>query len=63
VERLGLSVQGTSRTVTATVPVMVTYELTGLGRSLQSVITGLKDWAESHMDEVLDARDSYDAQP
>jgi DNA-binding HxlR family transcriptional regulator len=51
------------RTVTATVPVTVTYELTALGRSLQAVITGLKVWAESHMDEVLDARASYDAQP
>ena len=52
-----------TRTVTATVPVTVTYELTDLGRSLQSVITGLKAWAETHMDEVLDARSSYDSQP
>jgi DNA-binding HxlR family transcriptional regulator len=52
-----------TRTVTATVPVTVTYELTDLGRSLQSVIIGLKGWAESHMDEVLEARSSYDAQP
>jgi DNA-binding HxlR family transcriptional regulator len=52
-----------SRTVTASVPVTVTYELTGLGHSLQVVIGGLKDWAESHMDQVLDARASYDAQP
>ena len=52
-----------TRTVTATVPVTVTYELTDLGRSLQMVITGLKSWAESHMDEVLAARSTYDAQP
>jgi DNA-binding HxlR family transcriptional regulator len=52
-----------TRTVTASVPVTVTYELTDLGRSLLVVITGLKDWAEAHMDEVLAARDSYDAQP
>jgi len=45
------------------VPVTVTYELTDLGRSLQAVIERLKDWAESHMDDVLDARASYDAQP
>jgi len=51
------------RTVTPTVPVTVTYELTGLGRSLLEVIARLKDWAETHMDEVLDARASYDAQP
>ena len=50
-------------TVTASVPVTVTYELTDLGRSLQAVIERLKDWAESHMDDVLDARASYDAQP
>jgi len=52
-----------TRTVTATVPVTVTYELTGLGHSLQRVIHGLKDWAESHMAEVEVARSSYDAQP
>ena len=38
-----------TRTVTATVPVTVTYELTELGRSLQEVMHELKDWAESHM--------------
>jgi DNA-binding HxlR family transcriptional regulator len=52
-----------TRTVTATVPVTVTYELTALGRSLLVVFAGLKDWAESHMEEVLEARASYDAQP
>jgi DNA-binding HxlR family transcriptional regulator len=51
-----------TRTVTATVPVTVTYELTALGRSLLEVIAGLKTWAESHMDDVLLARASYDAQ-
>jgi DNA-binding HxlR family transcriptional regulator len=52
-----------TRTVTATVPVTVTYELTALGRSLLVVFAGLKVWAESHMDDVLEARASYDAQP
>ena len=52
-----------TRTVVATVPVTVTYELTGLGRSLLEVIAGVKLWAESHMDDVLEARASYDAQP
>ena len=52
-----------TRTVIASVPVTVTYELTGLGHSLQRVIHGLKDWAESNMGEVLAARSSYDAQP
>jgi DNA-binding HxlR family transcriptional regulator len=49
-----------TRTVTPTVPVTVTYELTGLGRSLQDVMHGLKDWAEAHMDEVLAQREEYD---
>ncbi len=42
-----------SRTVTPTVPVTVTYELTELGLSLLEIIRGLKSWAEMHMDEVL----------
>lgn len=50
-----------TRTVVATVPVTVTYELTDLGRSLQGVLELLKGWAEGHMDQVLAARDSYDA--
>ena len=50
-----------TRTVTASVPVTVTYELTELGRSLQSVVELLKDWAEGHMDLVLAARSTYDA--
>jgi DNA-binding HxlR family transcriptional regulator len=49
-----------TRTVTPTVPVTVTYELTGLGISLQHVMRGIKDWAETHMDEVLANRDDYD---
>ena len=50
-----------TRTVTPTVPVTVTYELTDLGRSLQDVMWGLKVWAESHMDEVLANRGDHDA--
>jgi DNA-binding HxlR family transcriptional regulator len=50
-----------SRTVTPTVPVTVTYELTDLGRSLQHVMLELKAWAEAHMGEVLSNRDHYDA--
>ena len=49
-----------TRTMTPTVPVTVTYELTELGLSLQEVMHGIKDWAESHMDEVLANRDDYD---
>ncbi len=49
-----------TRTVTPTVPVTVTYELTDLGVSLQDVMGGLKAWAEAHMDEVLANRETYD---
>lgn len=49
-----------TRTVTPTVPVTVTYELTDLGRSLQGVMRGIKEWAEGHMKEVLTHRDGYD---
>jgi len=49
-----------TRTVTPTVPVTVTYELTGLGRSLHHVMRGIKVWAEAHMDEVHANREEYD---
>ncbi|MBO0849535.1 MAG: helix-turn-helix transcriptional regulator [Pseudonocardia sp.] len=49
-----------TRTVTPTVPVTVTYELTDLGLSLQHVMRGIKDWAQTHMNEVLANRERYD---
>jgi DNA-binding HxlR family transcriptional regulator len=49
-----------TRTVTPTVPVTVTYELTDLGLSLQQLMRGVKVWAEAHMDEVLTNREAYD---
>jgi DNA-binding HxlR family transcriptional regulator len=48
-----------TRTVTPTVPVTVTYELTELGSSPQDVMRGVKAWAEAHMDEVLTNRERY----
>ncbi|WBB73451.1 helix-turn-helix domain-containing protein [Micromonospora sp. WMMD1128] len=50
-----------TRTVTPTVPVTVTYELTELGRSLHRLTYHIKVWAEAHMDEVYLARERYDA--
>jgi DNA-binding HxlR family transcriptional regulator len=50
-----------TRTVMPTVPVTVTYELTDLGRSLQQVMGGIKEWAEAHMDAVLAHREVYDS--
>jgi len=52
-----------TRTVTPTVPVTVTYELTELGRSLQRLMLQLKGWAEAHMGEVVANRDAYDSRP
>ena len=49
-----------TRTVTPTVPVTVTYELTDLGLSLHHVMRGIKQWAEAHMDDVLANREAYD---
>lgn len=50
-----------TRSVTASVPVRVDYELTPLGQSLSGVLGQLKSWAEQHMPEVGRARASYDA--
>jgi DNA-binding HxlR family transcriptional regulator len=49
-----------TRTVTPTVPVTVTYELTDLGLSLHDVMRGIKVWAEANMDEVLANRKKHD---
>lgn len=50
-----------SRTVVASVPVTVTYQLTELGLSLQNVMLRFKEWAEEHMDEVLAHRRAAEA--
>ena len=49
-----------TRTVVPTVPVTVSYELTDLGLSLHQMMRGLKTWAETHMDDVLANRATYD---
>lgn len=41
-----------TRTVIATVPVTVTYELTDLGASLHQVVGHLRVWAQANMDAV-----------
>ena len=51
-----------TRTVTAAVPVQVTYALTGLGRELLPLQRAIKRWAEEHHDQVRRARLDYDAQ-
>jgi DNA-binding HxlR family transcriptional regulator len=49
-----------ARTVTPTVPVTVSYELTDLGLSLHQLMWDVKEWAQGHMDEVLANRERYD---
>lgn len=49
-----------TRTVTPTVPVTVSYELTDLGVSLHQLTRGLRDWAQTHMDQVLANREKHD---
>ncbi|MFE1312165.1 winged helix-turn-helix transcriptional regulator [Streptomyces sp. NPDC058755] len=51
-----------SRAVTPSVPVRVDYELTPLGRSLAGLLTAVKTWAETHFEEVQEARERYDAE-
>ena len=48
-----------TRTVTPSVPLRVDYELTPLGRSLLPVVQAIKDWAETHIDEVHAARAAH----
>ncbi|NUK50527.1 helix-turn-helix transcriptional regulator [Streptomyces lunaelactis] len=50
-----------TRTVTPTVPVTVTYELADLGLSLHHLTRGLRQWAQTHMDQVLANREKHDA--
>ena len=49
-----------SRSVTASVPPRVDYELTDIGRTLLAPIEALKAWAEENMGEVLASREQYD---
>ncbi|MEU9173706.1 helix-turn-helix domain-containing protein [Streptomyces sp. NPDC048420] len=50
-----------TRTITPSVPVRVDYELSALGSSLAGLLTAVKAWAETHIEEVHEARERYDA--
>jgi DNA-binding HxlR family transcriptional regulator len=56
-ERDGLA----NRRVEETVPPRVHYSLTPLGRSLERTLATLRDWAETNMQEIDDARQDHDA--
>ncbi len=49
-----------TRHVTPSVPVRVDYELTPLGVSLLPLMQAIKQWAETHIEEVDAARHAYD---
>lgn len=49
-----------TRSVHATVPVRVDYELTDLGRTLTAPIAALEAWARDHLHDVVAARERYD---
>jgi DNA-binding HxlR family transcriptional regulator len=49
-----------TRTVYAVVPPRVDYELTKLGISLRDVVESLEIWADTHIEDVIEARSSYD---
>jgi DNA-binding HxlR family transcriptional regulator len=51
------------RTVFASVPPRVEYELTPLGRSLSGPISALAAWADDHRSEIAAARSAWDADP
>ncbi|MFJ5957386.1 winged helix-turn-helix transcriptional regulator [Paenarthrobacter sp. NPDC092416] len=49
-----------TRTVYAQVPPRVDYALTETGESLLQPLGMLRQWAESHVPTILEARDAYD---
>ena len=49
------------RTVYATIPPRVEYELTSLGRTLFKPIRGLANWAAENREKIQAARQRYDA--
>jgi DNA-binding HxlR family transcriptional regulator len=50
-----------TRTVTASIPPRVDYELTELGRSLLTPVQALGAWALSNRERIEDARRRFDA--
>lgn len=49
-----------ARTVTASVPARVDYQLTPLGESLMPAVNTVKTWAEEHIAEIEASRAAYD---
>ncbi len=49
-----------TRTIYPEVPPRVEYELTPLGRTLIEPLAAIRLWAESHMNSVTNAQNTYD---
>jgi len=49
-----------SRTVTPSSPVRIEYRLTTLGLSLLMPLAALREWAVTHLGDVLEARQTHD---
>lgn len=49
-----------ARTVYASVPPRVDYELTDLGRTLLVPLAALREWADAHRDDIRAARERHD---
>ena len=50
-----------SRRATPTVPVTVEYSITPLGQTLSTTVDNLRIWAETHMEQVVQSQQQYDA--
>src|ERR1700685_769088 len=49
-----------TRTIFPTIPPRVDYELTKLGRSLQSAVEPLGAWAQTHVADIHKSREKFD---
>jgi DNA-binding HxlR family transcriptional regulator len=51
-----------ARRIYASVPPKVEYSLTPLGRTLLGLLDAIRVWAETHIETVLEAQQTFDAQ-
>jgi DNA-binding HxlR family transcriptional regulator len=51
-----------TRRIYASVPPRVEYTLTPLGRTLIDLVEAIRAWAETHIEAVLEAQQSFDQQ-
>ena len=49
------------REIYATIPPKVEYTLTKMGKSLINVVEAIREWAESHIKNILQSQTKYDS--